>query len=402
MANSLSASFEEIWAKEQQEVFYKKNVALAIADTSYNSAMMNRGDTLNRTRRSSLSVYAYTRGTAMTAQELTDTNEQLSVNKQYYILAYVDDFDQIQDKYDIAMNYGKDAAESLSQQVDADVLGEVFNATSTVDDGTIGGTAGNGITVSTSNILKVFGAARKKMRLLNVTGENLFATISPDVEDILFQNDAARVTDLGDDAYRNGYIGKLNGFKLFETNNLAGSAVLALATQPTANDTIVIEGVTFTFVGSIGTTAGNVLIGVNVDATRGSLATLINAPATTTATGVALSTENAQKFLACVTATNDDTANTLTVKYKGVGTLTVSETLTDGTDTWTAAKIKQHCLFGVMGNPVLVMQRTPTVLRKDVPDKIGKNIVNAVLYGVKTFTDNAKQMVNVELRADTW
>jgi hypothetical protein len=402
MANSLSASFEEIWAKEQQTVFYKKNVAMAIADTSFNATMMNRGDTLNRTKRSALTPYAYTRGTAMTATDVTDTNESLTVDKQYYVMIYVDDFDQIQDKYDIAMNYGKDAAEVLSAQVDADVLGEVFNATSTVDDGTIGGTAGNGITAATTNILKIFGAARKKLRLLNVTSNDLYAVISPDLEDILFQNDAARVTDLGDDAYKNGFIGKLNGFKLYESNNLAGSAVLAMATQPTANDTVVIEGVTFTFVSSIGTTAGNVLIGANVDATRVNLETLINAPATTTATGVALSTANAAVFAAKVTAVDSPSANTLTVKYKGVGTLTVSKTFTDGTDTWTAAKIKQHCLFGVVGNPVLVMQHKPDVVKKDVPDKLGKNIINAVLYGKKTFTDNATQMVNVEVRADTW
>ena len=37
MANNLSASFEEIWAKEQQTVFYKKNVAMEVADTSFNS-----------------------------------------------------------------------------------------------------------------------------------------------------------------------------------------------------------------------------------------------------------------------------------------------------------------------------------------------------------------------------
>ena len=35
MANALTASFPEIWAKEQQEVFYKENVAMAVADVSF-------------------------------------------------------------------------------------------------------------------------------------------------------------------------------------------------------------------------------------------------------------------------------------------------------------------------------------------------------------------------------
>jgi hypothetical protein len=59
-----------------------------------------------------------------------------------------------------------------------------------------------------------------------------------------------------------------------------------------------------------------VLIGADVDATRANLATLINAPSTTTATGVALSTANARTFTARVVAVNNNTADTLTVYFK--------------------------------------------------------------------------------------
>lgn len=121
MANSLSASFPEIWAKEQQEVFYKENVAMAVADTSFRSDM-TYGDTLNRTYRSSTNVQVYTPGTAITIDDLTDTNEQLSVNRKFATGFYIDDFDQIQDKYDVAANYGRDYGVYLSNQVDADVL----------------------------------------------------------------------------------------------------------------------------------------------------------------------------------------------------------------------------------------------------------------------------------------
>lgn len=359
---------------------------------------MRSGDTLNRTYRSSTNVQTYVRGTDITIDDLTDTNEQLVVNKQYATGFYIDDFDAIQNKYDAALSYGKDNGIYLSNQVDADILGEVFNATSTVDDGSIGGTAGNGITLATTNVLKVFGAAKKSLRFQNVPLDSAYGVITPEFEDILVQYGIGRDTTMGDGVFTNGYIGKANGFELYVSNNTAGSAVLAMATNPTANDTVVIEGVTFTFVSSIGTTAGNVLIGASADATRVNLAALLNAPSTTTAQGVALSAQNARKFIANVTATDDAGANTMLLKYKGVGTLTVSETFTDGTDTWTANKVKQHCMFGIKGNPVCVMQRTPSVVLKDEPKKLGKNSLNGVLYGVKTFADNAKQMVNVELK----
>lgn len=133
---------------------------------------------------------------------------------------------------------------------------------------------------------------------------------------------------------------------------------------------MVIGGVTFTFVSSIGTTAGNILIGADVDTTRASAATLINAPSTTTATGVALSTENAKLFANQFSAVNSNSADTLTITAKGVGVLDVSETLTDGTDTWTAATQIQHNLFGVVGSPTLVIQADPEVQLRDVETKL--------------------------------
>lgn len=102
--------------------------------------------------------------------------------------------------------------------------------------------------------------------------------VSPEVEEFISLYFGAKVTDLGDKVSENGYFTKISGYQLYTSNNLTGSAVLALATNPTANDTVTIQGVTFTFVSSIGTTAGNVLIGASADASRANLAALLNAP----------------------------------------------------------------------------------------------------------------------------
>jgi hypothetical protein len=53
----------------------------------------------------------------------------------------MDDFDKVQSRYDLIARYAQDDGVYLANQVDADVLGEYSNATSTVDDGTIGGTS---------------------------------------------------------------------------------------------------------------------------------------------------------------------------------------------------------------------------------------------------------------------
>jgi len=401
MANAFTADFAEIWAKEQQEVFYKENVAMKIADVSFKGALSS-GDTLNRPYRSANNIQNYTRGTAITIDDKTDTQEQLSVNKQFATGFYVDDFDKIQSSYNLIANYAKDDGVYLSNQVDADVLGEYSNATSTVDDGSIGGTAGNGITLTTSNVLKTCSAAKKKLAKQNVAISDLFGVVSPEFEDILIQYGAGRDTTMGDGFNSNGAIMDFYGFRLYRSNQTSGSAQLSIATAPTDGDTVVIEGVTFTFKTTLGTTPGNVLIGASADAARLNLTTLINDPATTTSEGVALSAENIRLFQTNATATDTAGADTMDLVFKGVGNLDVSETLTDGTDAWTAAQEKQHQLFGRVGGVTLVMQSDARPQVKQVPDKLGVNILNGVLYGVKTFADGAKELVNIEIASSTF
>lgn len=396
MANSITADFLEVWAREQQTVFHKANVAESVADVSFNS-VMSRGDTLNRPYRAALRPQAYVRGTDITIDDITDTQEQLSVDSEYAMGIYLDAFDKIQSNYDLAASYGKDMGIYLANQVDADVLGEYSNASATVDDGTLGGTAGQSISLTTSNVLSVFGEAKEALMKANVPDTNLWACLSPDFENVLTQYGAGRDTNMGDQGTMNGFFGNFYGFKLYRSNQLSGTAVLALATTPTDTDTVVIEGVTFTFVTVIGTTAGNVLIGGSADAARLNLTTLINAPGTTTAEGVALSAAN-QRLFVNATATNDAAANTMTLEFKGVGNLTVSETLTDVTDTWTATLTAQHCLFGAGGGTTLVMQQAPKLQYKEEPKLTGGNILASVLYGYKTFTDGADRLVDVSVR----
>ena len=392
MGNSLSASFPEIWAGKQQTEFFKQNVAMKICQFEQGLEGKKYGDTLNRTY-SSMSVIpdVYVRGTAINIQDLTDTNEALSINKQYAQGFYIDEMDNAQNIYSAALEYGKKTGEYLSNQVDADVLGEALNAASTVTVGTL----------ATTNIISTIAGANQALAKKNVMSKDKYAVISPEFESILVQYVESRATVKGDQVGMNGYIMTYMGYDFHVSNQLTNTAVLSMATAPTNGDTVTIAGQVFTFVSSIGTTPGNVLID-NADVSRANLAALINAPQTTTANGVALTGDNLKLFLARVTAVNDNTANTLTVTAKGVGVLDVSEAFTDGTDTWTAASQLQHNLFGVKGNPYLIIQRMPKVKERPVQDKDGSNYLNTVLYGVKTFRDNSFAMVDVTIRCDAY
>ena len=393
MATNLSASFPEVRAGEMQREFFKKNIAKVICNFQTWLDGKSYGDTLNRVY-SSMPEYpdAYTRGSSIPEVDLTDTKESLVINKQYAYRFYIDDFDNIQDKYSVAIEYWKKTWEYLSNQVDADVLAEALNAASSVD----------GWTLSNSNVMAVLGDANQALAKKNIMSRDRYAVISPEFENQLVQYAAGRQTVLWDKIGMNGYTMTFMWYDFYTSNLLCGSAELKLATQPTANDTVTIAWATFTFVSTIGTTAGNVLIGSDVDATRANLAALINAPATTTTKWVALAADDAKFFAARISATNDNTWDKLTVVAKWVWTLAVDSSLTAGTDWWTATAQLQHNLFGVKWNPYLIMQRQPSVTEVEAQDKMWKYFKNAVLYGVKTFHDNAQAMVDVTIRSDAF
>jgi microcystin-dependent protein len=115
----------------------------------------------------------------------------------------------------------------------------------------------------------------------------------------------------------------------------------SLGTNPTNTHTLTLTingtAVVFTFVSSIGSTAGNVLIGASAAATAANLIALLQQPQTTTSTGVALSTANQQlvsylSFLLVTTTLYVSSNNT--TAYAPQTSFSASTTATS--NTWTS------------------------------------------------------------------
>jgi len=390
MANSVSASFPEIWSRMMQRKHQNQAVYSAIVSRE-GMADLKKGDTWHKPYRSSLVVQDYTRGSAITATDLTDTDESLSVDQEKVVSFYVDDFDSLQHNYRLMDEYSSDAVVDLNNEIDGKVLGEYANATSSIDDSDItGGTASVPFSLTTSNVLQAFSKARQKLQEQNSRLDNLFAVVSPQYFQVLEEYLMGRESSLGDSTGLNGHQGKFAGFKLFVSNQLGWSGRCNIATKPTDGDTVVIGGVTFTFKTTLGSTAGNVLIGATAATANTNLAALINTPGTTTTEGVALSSAN-QEIMRLFTATAAATSTTVTALGKSY--VAVSETFNDATDTWD--REAQHQLFGRAGAIDFVGQQMPKTQVKSVSDKLGSNIHTSALYGVKTFTESAKELVDV-------
>jgi hypothetical protein len=398
VANSLSASLRENWSRDYQDTAEKVNVFSNIANYRL-EPILTKGQQAHRPYMSDIVVNTLSSEGAFTRQDITSTDEYLTVDQEKEASFYVKDIDHWQSHYPTREEQAKKAARRLMNHVDGNVLGEYDAATYNLSDGDFGGTTGNGITLTTSNVGQIFTKARQKLGLAdNDQDESKWAVISEEFYTVLQDKLSDRESDLGDEMSRNGYVGKYMGFKLYKSNALGSSYSLAYdATTPTATDTVTINGVVFTFQTTIGSTAGNVLAVTDGVTSLTNLKNFINDPGTTSATQIALSTAN-QNLLKDITASiSGGATGTLTLKVEGKGSINVSETLTPAADVWTTGLQIQHVLIG-QGKPIdVVVQKYPKMFLQDRTGYIGKDVVNYLVYGLKTFADGARRMVDVKI-----
>lgn len=389
------------WSRRMGRKQYKTEIFRALANFE-EQATLKDGLKVDRPYRSNIVVENYTKGTALTAQDLTATSDQLTVDSIKAALLYVDDVDGIQNKYSAVNLWADEAGRRLAISTDARFLYEAFSANDTIDDGDVGGNANEGITVTTTNIVDIFGAINMKMDANDLPDEGRFFAISPQFYRVLWTFIQGKQTMLGDRTGQTGMIGQYDNLQLFKTNNLTGSARWTPANDPSDADTISIQGVTFTWKTTIGTTAGNILRTGVLATDLTAFAAFINAGGVTTDSGVSnvtLSTANqrtVQDWVAVAAATYID------IRVKGASYLTV--TGSDATDVWTAAYQNQNLLAGLKGSIDAVVQLRPKILTASTVSagKAGTNILPMTLFGVYTFYQGKNEIFRVPVRSDAY
>jgi len=383
-----------------QEVIQKTIVSTEIANSRFEKKL-RYGESVERVAYdiSGVSVRTVSRGSASTIDTITDSSELLTINLEKEAAFHLSDGEVIQaGPLNPGEVIGKQVGHKVALDLDGRFFAEVTNATYEFDNGdlTTGSSSGTAIALSSATVPQMTTrmAAKLKFRNNQETTTNMVLVVDSYAAADVAQFLLGKNIDLAGSVFKNGYTDVVNNARMFVSEALSGEAVLGLATQPTDGDTVTINSVAFTFKTTLGATPGNVLIGASADAARANLAALITTPGTTTAQGVALSTAN-QAIMAQLTATNDDTANTLTIVGTGTGRLTVAETLTAGGDTWT--KNFLHCYYGKKGAIDMVIQDMKPVEMRPTADRRGTNVFASYLAGIKTFADGAKKFLDVHV-----
>lgn len=396
-ANTLTNFNAEYWSSMMQETFFKESVALGIANTELR-AVLSDGDTIHKPYGSYARVQTYTKGTDIVVKDISTTDDTLTVSTAKVASFYVDSIDGIQNKYATIKEFASGAMRQLNNTLDQQVFSHYTDAGKTLDDGDLGGTAGNGIVMTAANTADIFTAAG---RVLNskkrLKGGDRFALIGPRMLETIQNYVGGRETGFGDTVSDNGKVANRFGFGLRLSNNLPFTATLSGDTIMVDTETVTINGVTFTAdADGAAVGAGHFSIQANAALCIAQLASAINDNGTPGVdTYIALSAENRQLIEeAGIVATISGTNLLLT----GYGDIVVSETCTSSA--WSAQT--QYSLMGQVGAIDLVVQKAPNIEFRDAELRLGKYVHPWMLYGSKVFTRMADSLVAVKFNVSSW
>ena len=373
-----------LWSARTQVLLKNNLVAGAIANTE-ERAGLTYGYRVHRPYTGDVYAVTYSKGTAPTFQDMTATDEYLTVDQAKIIPMYLDDIDKIQNKYQTLDIYSLRMAYQMRNQIDQKVLSEVSNAL-------LGNTTA--VTLDTSNVFPTFSTA--KAVLFNNGVEDTkpwYTVIDADTCSTIENTLAFNGFKVSDDALVNGYgtgvyAGKWQGLEVFKSQNLPTSVDIVW-TEPSNAQTFILNGVTFTFSTAIGTTAGAVLLdgGAEVDNTVGvSLVAAINGTTPGTAYYPLAAADRAKLAAQGVSASYVNGSNTLTITAFGKMVITGTlNTATVGTQT-------MSLLVGQMGAIDLVIQKeVETEILRVTDGRKGQNITTFDLYGTKMFREGAQR-----------
>lgn len=390
--------FKTAYQNSYETTFFKRFVAKEVMNTrfekdlKYGSSVVRFAYDITNVR-----VRSVTRGAASTIDSVTDSSGTLTVNLEKEAVFHVSDGEMTQaGPLNPANKIGSDVGKKVQQDLDARSFAEVRNALFAFDNGdlTTSTSSGTPITLSPTTVPQMVSRMRAKLRVKNnVEGEDMVTVIDSYSGSDINQYLMGKNIDLAGSVFANGYSGEMDMAQVYISENLTSEVVGTAAANFANGEQVVLGGVTFTAVTTIGATPGNFLIGASANASLVNLAGLINNPGTTSANQIALASGDQVTLTDTLKLVATVNASVITVVGIGAGrALSYSET---GAQFSLVAWINGY--FGNRGAIDLVVQDMKLVDMRETADRRGTNIFNSYLAGIKTFADGAKQFLDVKI-----
>lgn len=385
MANTLTALQQEHYSKRVQSELFFKVTALSLA----RMVDMPHGNTWHEPRVDFNTLTSYVKNTDIVVGDTNTEDETLTINQTPLVPYGIDDVELLEISWDLLDDLAVKAAQQIKEDMDGNFFNEVLNA----DNGNSSpitlttGASQNTVGTYTNAVAELVNNGVSKDRLVSVIDPHSLATIGDAALGNTFKE--------ADMDFRRGFTGQMfAGTAVVESTLLTATTDLQFATNPSANDTVTINGVVFTFVSSIGSTAGNVLIEASAALTLDNLVAAINGAAGAGTKYVEVSAKNRRRKLAGITATDNTTSMGLVSKR---GYRAVSSNMTPAANDWDQVVINNVIME--RGAITMAIQKGINFVIKDKPLQLGKNFFTWARYGLKTFSEGKERMYRLQLVA---
>ena len=384
MANNFQDLLKQHYTRALQALLAERLIAMDLANTMLKERLPD-GNRVNFPRPQYQTVDEYTKYTDVSDQDVVAENEFLDIDKTPLISFVIDDIDAMENGWDIVSNTIENSFYMIKKSIEWNFFKEVVNAQS-----------GNGtaIALDANNVVNTFGTAYAELVNEGVDDSNIVAVVDPFVINTIGIGALGNTYNVADEAFKKGYRGTFQNMTLAISTNLRCTGALALNNTVTADDTVTINGVVFTFKTALSTwpaVAGEVLAGANAGASRANLIASINGAA---GAGTTYTPVDKPAKLEGITASEVGTTVAITSLR---GYKKVSQTLTHASNKWGALVIE--CPIMQRGSIHLVMQKEPGLKVQDVQKQLGTRYMLWSRYGIKTFTQGAERMYNLKVVA---
>jgi len=233
-----------VYSKKVLNFFRKASVIEAITNTDYAGEINNFGDSVKIVKEPTITVYQYERGADVTQTKLTDAEITLVVDTANAFKFKVDDIESSMSHVNWREAASSSAAYALRDAFDEGVLATMFSGVSASSPnhilgsdsatdlaaGTFDGTGNLDIGFGTDehDPIDVLGHMARLLDDQNVPEEGRWFAASPDFYEVLSETASKLLSvdyNAGQGSIRNGLVtsGKLRGFNMYKTNNIAST-----------------------------------------------------------------------------------------------------------------------------------------------------------------------------------
>ncbi len=236
----------EVFSKKLQAKFYAQTMLSEVTTNEYEGEISGLGNKVNIRTVPAVTVADYSG--SISYSDVTSSTIELDINKAKSYAFKVDDILREQADIDFMNEAANDAAQNMKIAIEQDVFANVAAGSSLTD---INGTPAN---ITSSTVLGHILDAGQLLDENNIPEQDRFMIINPEIATVLKQSELRQAYLTGDNVspLRNGFIGTVDRFNMYVSNNLSTTSgvtsglyghpkAIAYASQMTNTETVRLE-----------------------------------------------------------------------------------------------------------------------------------------------------------------